>query len=91
MKILQLKKGFIGVALSLLLGACGSDNNGAVQVPPPPPPPPPPPMAVDFTPFVKAQFAATADDTDPVAVDDTDFDFNDEDNPDAFDDLLLTP
>lgn len=91
MNIIQLKKAMIGIGVTLLLGACGSDNNRSVQVPPPPPPPPPPPMAVDFTPFVKAQFDATADDTDPVAVDDTDFAFNDEDNPGAFDDLLATP
>jgi hypothetical protein len=48
-------------------------------------------MATDYTQFVKAQFAATADTTDPEAVDGTDFALNDQDNPGAFDDLLAAP
>lgn len=38
--------------------------------------------------IVRDQFAATSDTTDPVAVDDEDIAFSDNDNPGAFDDLL---
>ncbi len=75
----------------LVLAGCGSSNTPPPAEPPPPPPPPPPPQAVDFTEFVREQFAMTADDTDPVSVDDTDFAFNDQDDPDAFNDLLDNP
>ena len=50
-----------------------------------------PPAATDFTGFVTDQFAATADNTDPEQVDDKDFEFNDQDNPDAFSGLLSDP
>lgn len=46
------------------------------------------PQAVDFTTFVGEQFAMTADDADPEAVDGLEFEFNDQDDPEAFDDLL---
>lgn len=74
----------------LALSGCGSSNNAPPPAAPPPPPPPPP-QAVDFTGFVSEQFAMTADDTDPVSVDKTDFEFNDQDDPDAFNDLLDNP
>ena len=80
----------IALVLSLGLYGCSDSGNARVGQPPgmmsPPPPPPPPP--VNFTTFVKDQFAATADDTDPQSVDDADFAFTDDDNPAAFDDLL---
>lgn len=70
------------------LAGCGGSDSVPVTEPPPPPPPPPP---VAFTDFVKTQFERTADDTNPQEVDDTDFAFNDSDNPDAYDDLLGNP
>lgn len=74
------------IAASAGLGACGNNNASIppLQIPPPPPPPPP----VVFSEFVKQQIAATADDTDPEPVDGTDFAFDDEENPGAFDDVL---
>ena len=74
-------------AFCTVLGACG----GGYDSPATPEPPPPPPPAVNFTTFVNERFAATADDTDPVAVDEADFEFTDDDNPDAFRDLLENP
>jgi hypothetical protein len=86
----NLRFGFAGLAAAAILvtGGCGGSDYGGSA---PPPPPPPPPMATDYTQFVKAQFAATADTTDPEAVDGTDFALNDQDNPGAFDDLLAAP
>lgn len=76
------------VSAGALLAGCGSDY----ESPPPaeqPEPSPPAPPPVDFTRFVTDQFRSTsADNDDPVAVDDTEFRFNDQDNPAAFDDLL---
>lgn len=74
------------LAAGFALVGCGSSSDA----PPPvdPPPPPPPPTVVDFSQFVRDQFAATADDTDPVSIDETEFSFADMDNPDALDDLL---
>lgn len=71
------------------LAACGSSNSSAprVELPPPPPPPPAP---VSYTTFVKDQFATTANNTDPVEINDIDFAFDNADNPVAFDDLLQT-
>jgi hypothetical protein len=79
-----------GLLAGLLLAVAGCDSNsyGGSSTMPPPPPPPPPPQATDFAGFVKDQFAATADDTDPVDVDDEDFAFSDQDDAAAFDDLL---
>lgn len=68
-----------------LLAACGDSDSPPVMEPPPPPPPPEP---VSFTQFVKDQVAATADDTDPEAVDDVEFTFDAEEDPNAFDDLF---
>lgn len=66
-------------AATLLLGGCfnGSDSN--VSQPDP---------AVDFTAFVKAQFDRTGDTTAPASVNNVDLSFNDQNNPQAFDDLL---
>lgn len=88
MRSFRLRGTMLAMAASMAVAGCGSDS-----LPPPiePMPPPPPPAAVDFTGFVIEQFAATADDTDPVAVDDMDFEFNDQDNPDAFAELLTDP
>lgn len=68
-----------GIALS----GCGdSDSPFEVQTTPAEP------QAVDFKAFVTEQFSMTADDTDPRAVDDVEFEFNDQDDPDAFSELL---
>ena len=74
---------FLGAAVTLI--GCGSydDDDGG-----PIPPPPPPPAQTDFTTLIKNQFAATADNTDPVQIDDLNIVFADQDNPAAFDDLL---
>ncbi len=89
----------LGIAL-LALAACGamlgcSDGGSSapppVATPSPPEAPPAPPAAVDFTGFVTDQFAATADTTDPEQVDDKEFDFKDEDNPDAYSGLFSNP
>lgn len=71
----------------IALAGCDSDSDLAPQQPAPPPAPPPP-ETVSYTQFVVDQFAATADDTDPVSIEGTDFDFDSEDDPGAFDDLL---
>ena len=83
----SIKKSLIAMVIGgvVTLSACGSDSNPPVVVEPPPPPPPAP---VSFSGFVKDQFAATADDTDPEEVDGIDFEFDADDDPDAFDDLL---
>ncbi|MEM7276737.1 MAG: hypothetical protein AAF385_01320 [Pseudomonadota bacterium] len=70
----------------VLLGACSGGSGDAPSIPVPPPPPPPPPPPIAFNMFVQDQFAATADNTDPVAVDDEDFAFDDD--PAAFESLL---
>ena len=69
----------------VLVAGCSSDGNDTPIVMPPPPPPPPP-APTSFNQFVVDQFAATADNTDPVAVDDEDFAFDED--PSAFDSVL---
>jgi hypothetical protein len=78
-----MKKLCVLASLLLAMTACDSSNYGGS--------PPVPPQATDFTGFVKDQFAATADDSDPVEVDEVDFTFDDQDDPAAFDDLLGNP
>ncbi len=78
----SLRGPFCGALVTLLLAGCGSSSSDPIVVTPPPPP------TTDFTSFVKGQFAATSDLTDPMEVDDKNFVFQDEDNPSAFDDLL---
>ncbi|MBT8097273.1 MAG: hypothetical protein HKN35_13050 [Woeseia sp.] len=72
---------------TLGLTACGNSSND-VPLFVPPPPAPPPAQPESFTMFVKEQFANTADDTDPVEINELDIDFDNADNPNAFDDLL---
>ena len=71
---------------TVAIHGCGGGYNDPA---PPEPPPPPPPVA--FSQFVKDQFANMTVDTDPVDVDAMEFSFSDQDNPDAFDDMLTTP
>ncbi len=67
--------------VSIGLAACDNYDDGMTGGPDPEPPAP-----VDLTTWVKNQFATTADDTDPVDVDETEFEFSDD--PAAYDDLL---
>lgn len=79
----------LSVALLALAGAAACDSDGSMRpAPPAPPPPAPPPAPTSFSEFVRDQFAGTADDTDPVEVDERPLAFDNLDNPDAFDDLL---
>ncbi|MDP9199003.1 MAG: hypothetical protein M3O07_07300 [Pseudomonadota bacterium] len=87
MRTYRLRVVMLAMAASITVAGCDGSSSRS----PPPPPPPPPPTTVDFTSFVIDQFAATADDTESEPVDDTDFAFNDQDNPDAFSELLPGP
>lgn len=85
MRTSRLRVVMLAMAASITVAGCDGSSSRS------PPPPPPPPTTVDFTSFVIDQFAATADDTESEPVDDTDFAFNDQDNPDAFSELLPGP
>jgi len=63
----------------LILGGCSDSSNNRVERPDP---------SVDFTTFVKAEIANTSDTRAAVEINDTDFSFNDENNPQAYDDLF---
>ena len=69
------------VLLGLGLVGCSNDNGSSGftnnQV-----------RQVDFTDFVKAEIDNTADDRDPVQINDLEFTFNDKDNEQAYDDLF---
>lgn len=81
----------LALVAGITMAGCDSGSSSSTAMPSPPaptPPPPPPPAATNFTGFVIDQFGATADNIDPVQVDGTDFAFDDEDNPRAFDGLL---
>lgn len=73
--------------LLVALAACDSSN----YLPAPPvvvvPPPPPPAMNTDFTQFVKSEYAKDAN-SEPAEVNEITFDFNDQENEEAFNDLL---
>lgn len=49
---------------------------------------PQPGMAVDFATFVKAEFDNPNPNREPKQINDIEFSFNDQNNPQAFDDLL---
>ncbi|MCG8393702.1 MAG: hypothetical protein MI745_11530 [Pseudomonadales bacterium] len=68
------------VAGVLLLSGCfGGDSDRPRQQAP---------AAINYTAFVKAQLATTADTRDPVAINDTRFIFRDKNNPDAYNNVL---
>lgn len=71
----------IGLALitAVALSGCFSDSGNSGQGPV---------LTLDFTSFVKAQVRATADTSAPERLDRIDFSFNDQNNPQAFDELL---
>lgn len=76
---------YIVVTAALVALAGCSDSDSLT------PPAPPPPTALDFTTFVKSEIANSADDREPVAINDLQFDFADLDDPTAYDDLFTTP
>ncbi|MEO9523274.1 MULTISPECIES: hypothetical protein [Marinobacter] len=63
----------------LILVGCSDSSNNRVERPDP---------SVDFTTFVNAEIANTSDTRAAVEINDTDFSFNDENNPQAYDDLF---
>ncbi len=74
---MKISKLLVATALLATLAACGGNGNPqAVE------------LGSDFTSFVERQFAATADNTDPVSVNNLQFRFPDQGNPAAFDQLL---
>lgn len=87
----------ISIALLLMLGLSGcpfddddpvygggdGDGNGGGENMPPPDD-----GKTDFTAFVKDQLAATSETSDPVAINDIEFEFTDNQNPNAYDDVL---
>jgi len=77
----------LGVASIALAGCSGSDYKNQT------PAALPPAAQLDFTTFVAAQFAASAttETALPVEVDTTNFGFGDQDNPAAFNSLLVAP
>jgi len=66
----------VGLLAAVLSACSGGSSNGR------------PDPSVDFTTFVKAQIAATGTVKAPVAINPVDFSFNDQNNPQAYDDLF---
>lgn len=66
-------------ALALLMAGCFDGSSSRSESPA---------VTVDFTTFVKTQFARTSDDAQPASVNGIDLSFNDQNNPQAFNDLL---
>lgn len=71
------------VAAASLAACHDNHNNGSA------PPPPPPPATVDFSTFAKNTFAANANTT-PVSLDGVNFKFDVDDDPTAFDLLVMS-
>ncbi|BFN12301.1 MULTISPECIES: hypothetical protein [Marinobacter] len=72
-----LRSGIAVVAALVLAGCSDSSSNRAT-----------PALSVDFTTFVKNEINNTRDDRNAVSINNTEFSFNDQDNEQAFDDLL---
>ncbi|SNC60880.1 hypothetical protein SAMN04487881_0345 [Marinobacter sp. es.048] len=66
-------------AIALFLTGCFDGSSRRSEAPAP---------TVDFTAYVKAQFARTSDTAEPANVNGVDLSFNDQNNPQAYDDLL---
>ncbi len=63
----------------LMLVGCSDSSSNRIDRPDP---------SVDFTTFVQGELANTSDTRAAVQINDTDFSFNDQNNPQAFDDQL---
>lgn len=66
-------------AMALFMAGCFDGSNSRAEAPAP---------TIDFTEFVKTQFDRTTDEAQPENVNGVDLSFNDQNNPQAFDDLL---
>jgi ABC-type glycerol-3-phosphate transport system substrate-binding protein len=78
-------------AAALALAGCGGGSNSPPDDDDNEPPPPPPVTTTDFPDFLRDILAQTSDTTDPVDVNDEDFRFPNNDDPDLFDDVVGTP
>lgn len=67
------------LASVLVIGGCSDSSINRVDRPDP---------SVDFTTFVQGELANTSDTRAAVQINDTEFSFNDQNNPQAFDDQL---
>lgn len=70
------------VAALLLLAGCGGDDNDRLVLRDP---------GQSFTAFTKSLLESTDNTAEPVSVNDRKFNFNDRDNPEAYDDVLSSP
>ena len=75
-------------AVVFLTAACGSSSVDVPVPVAPTPTPPPTSSKVSFIGFVSDQFANTDDTAEPVEINDIDFEFDANDNPQAFNRLL---
>ncbi|MEH6354790.1 MAG: hypothetical protein V7760_02040 [Marinobacter sp.] len=73
--------GLVVLALAGCLDSSGGSASNVSQTPPPA-------VSVDFSTFVRSEFANTDPNREPTKVNNITFTFNDQDNPQAFDDLL---
>ncbi|MBW7471946.1 hypothetical protein QQF73_12860 [Marinobacter sp. M216] len=69
----------LAVTMAVALSGCFSDSGNSGQGPN---------LTLDFTTFVKAQVKATSNTGAPESLDRINFSFNDQNNPQAYDDLL---
>lgn len=67
------------LALGLMLAGCSDSSNNRGQGLK---------ISVDFTTFVQNEIQRTADDREPVNINNLEFSFNDQDNEQAFDNLF---
>ena len=75
------------VLVALLIAGCGGGGGyGGGGGGPNNPPPPPPPTGTAFTSFIKTQLSQTSDTAEPVEVNDSQFDFDE--NETSYDDVL---
>jgi hypothetical protein len=77
----------VAFAAAASLAGCNSGNGGTV--PPPIVIPPPPAQTVDFSAFAEKAFAANANST-PVSLDGVNFTFDVNNDPGAFDALIMS-
>jgi hypothetical protein len=78
----------LSAAITMIVGCSGGGSNNSSDSAQMMETPPPPPQQQDFTALVQDIFADTADETEPVPVNDLDLVFADQKNPAAFDALI---